>query len=121
MDKENHREGTIDLITRYLNSMATGDFSETLFTSDATLFTPFMEAPVTGRDAVMGALKEISQGVEDIKILRFVIEAELACAMIEFKTKKGVTVEMCDAYRISNGRLAGMRPYFDPRPLVEDG
>lgn len=121
MTNKNNRDTTINLITHYFKALKSGDFSGDLFTPGVTLFTPFMETPVTGKGAVIGALKEISQGVEDIKILRFVIEAELACAMIEFKTKKGVTVEMCDAYRISNGRLAGMRPYFDPRPLVEDG
>ena len=80
-----------------------------------------MEVPVTGKDAVLEALKEISQGIDDIKILRFVIDGGLACTLIEFKSKSGVTVDMCDAYQISNGKLAEMRPYFDPRPLIRNG
>ena len=121
MDRKTDREATIDLITRYLNALTTGDFSNELFTPDVSLFTPFMETPVTGKGAVIGALKEISQGVADIKILRFVVEGEFACAIIEFKSKNGVTVEMCDVYRVSDGKLAEMRPYFDPRPLIGDG
>jgi len=121
MNEHMGRNETTDLITRYFKALKSGNFSDNLFTPDVTLFTPFMETPVTGKDAVTGALKEISQGVEDIKILRFVVESEFACAIIEFKSKNGVTVDMCDAYRISNGKLAEMRPYFDPRPLMGDG
>ena len=118
MDRKTDREATIDLITRYFNVLTTGNSGDELFTPDVTLFTPFMEAPITGKDAVIGALKEISQGVDNIKILRFVVEAEYACALIEYRNKDGIVVEMCDAYRISNGKLAEMRPYFDPRPLM---
>jgi hypothetical protein len=118
MDSNNTRNLTIDLITHYLHALKTGDFSDSLFTPDVTLFTPFMEAPVTGKEIVINALKEISKGVADIKTLRFVIEAEFACAIFEFKNKDGIIVNMCDAYRISNGMLAEMRPYFDPRPLI---
>ena len=118
MDSKNTREATIDLITRYLDALTTGDFSNELFTPDVTHFTPFMEAPVIGKDTVINALKETSKIVEDINILRLVIENEFACAFIEFKHKKGVTVDMCDTYRISNGKLAKIRSYFDPRPLI---
>ena len=121
MTEKTARDATIDLITRYINALKSGDFNDDLFTPDVTLSTPFLETPVTGKDAAIEALKEISQGVDDIKILRFVVESEFACALIEFKSKNGITVDMCDAYRISNGQLAEMRPYFDPRPLMEDG
>jgi hypothetical protein len=65
----------------------------------------------------MDALKEISRGVDNIKILSIVVEGKFACALIEFKGKNNVTVDMCDAYQILNGKLAEIRPYFDPRPL----
>lgn len=121
MPPENDRNEFVDLITRYLSALKRGDIPGNLFTSDVTIFTPFLETPVTGKDAVIEVLHEISKGVADINILRIVIEAEFACAIIEFKNKSGITVNMCDAYRISNGRLAEMRPYFDPRPLIGDG
>ena len=121
MTNKNNRDTTINLITHYFNALKTGDFSGDLFTPGVTLFTPFMEIPVTGKDTVIGALKEISQGVDEIKILRFVVEGEFACAIIEFKNKNGIVVDLCDAYRISNGQLSEIRPYFDPRPLIGDG
>lgn len=117
MTDKTNRDATIDLITRYINALKSGDFNENLFTPDVTLSTPFLERPVTGKDTVIGVLKEISQGVDDIKALRFVVEGEFACALIEFKSKNDITVDMCDAYRILNGKLAEIRPYFDPRPL----
>jgi hypothetical protein len=120
MTNKTNRVATIDLITRYINALESGDLSDSLFTPDVTLSTPFLEIPVTGREEVMDALKEISRGVDNIKILSFLVEGQFACAVIEFKSKKGITVEMCDTYRISNGRLAEMHPYFDPRPLIGD-
>jgi hypothetical protein len=117
----NDRNSTIELITSYINALISGDFKTVQFAPDVTLLTPFMEAPVKGKDAVVGALKEISNGVEGIKVLRFVIDDEFACALLEFKAKNGIVVNMCDAYRIYDGKLAEIRPYFDPRPLMGGG
>lgn len=91
------------------------------FTLDVTLLTPFMEIPITGIEAVVTSLKETSKDIEDINVLRLVVEDEFACAIIKFKNKDGITVDMCDAYRVLNGKFAEMRPYFDPRPLIGDG
>jgi hypothetical protein len=121
MNHKNNRNSTIELITSYINALISGDFKKVQFTPDVTLLTPFMETPVVSKDAVIGALKEISEGVEGIKVLRFVIDDEHACALLEFKTKNGSVVSMCDAYRIYDGKLAEIRPYFDPRPLMGGG
>jgi hypothetical protein len=120
MERKSDRDTISELITRYFDALKSGDFSKIQFTPDATLQTPFMETPVTGKEVVIEALKEISKSVEDIKILRFVIEDEFACAIIEFKNRNGVIVNMCDTYRISDGKLAEICPYFDPHPLSED-
>lgn len=121
MDSKNARVATIDLITRYFHALKTGNFNDSLFTPEVTLLTPFLETPIVGKDAVIGELKEISKDVADIKILRFVVEAEFACTIIEFKNKAGILVNMCDTYRIANGKIAEIHPYFDPRPLIGDG
>jgi hypothetical protein len=118
MENKSDRDKTIDLITCYLTALKSGDFSNVQLTPNATLLTPLMETPIKSKDAVIDALKEISKGVEDINILRFVIDGEFACAIIEFKNKNGTTVSMCDTYRISNSKLTEIRPYFDPRPLI---
>ena len=120
MEGKNDCKTISELITRYFDALKSGDFSNVQFTPDATLLTPFMETPVKGKEVVIDTLKEISKGVKDIKILRLVIENEFACAIIEFKNRKGVIVNMCDTYRISDGKLAEICPYFDPRPLSED-
>lgn len=119
MDNNNDRDVTVELITSYFNALKTGDFSDNLFTPDVTLFTPFMEIPVSRKDAVIGSLRGISKGVADIIILRIVIEAEFACAIVEYKNKNGIVVNMCDAYRIVDCKFAEICPYFDPRPLMK--
>jgi limonene-1,2-epoxide hydrolase len=113
-----NRDETIELITRYFNALKSSDFSNIQFSPDVTHFTPFMETPITGMEEVVTSLKETSKIIEDINILRLVIENEFACAFIEFKNKDGIVVEMCDTYRISDGKFVEMRPYFDPRPLI---
>jgi hypothetical protein len=44
MTNKTNRVATIDLITRYINGLESGDLSDSLFTPDVTLFTPFMES-----------------------------------------------------------------------------
>lgn len=121
MENKSNRDVITDLINRFFNALKSGDFDDCSFTPDVTLLTPFMEAPVVGKDATIEALKDISPSVGEIKIRRLVIEDEFACAIIEYKNKDGITVDMCSTHRISNGLLAEIRPYFDPRPLMGDG
>jgi hypothetical protein len=118
MDKTTNREETRELIKRYFEGLKSGDFSEDEFAPGVRLQTPFMESPATGEEAVLEALKGISGTVDDIKLLRLVIDGDFACAMIEFVNKDGVRVDMCDSYRIQEGKFIEIRPYFDPRPLM---
>jgi hypothetical protein len=120
MSNEYDRSMIIEMITEYVDALVSGDFSNVQFAPDVTLFTPFMENPTVGSNAVMGALAEISKGVDSIKIERFVIENEFACAVLEFKTKTGAIVHMCDTYHITEGKFAKLRPFFDPRPLLSN-
>jgi len=59
--------------------------------------------------------------VVGVNNLRAIEDGKFVCAVIEFRSKKGVMVEMCDAYRIAGGRFAEVRPYFDPSPLMGEG
>ena len=49
MPPENDRNEFVDLITRYLSALKRGDIPGNLFTSDVTIFTPFLETPVTAK------------------------------------------------------------------------
>lgn len=118
MKTKNNRDLTCDLITRFYEGLKNGDFSQVQFAADVTLQTPFIDPPICGREIVIDALEDIAESVEDIQILRLVIEGEFACAIILFRNKKGVVLNMCDTHRIVDGRLVEIRPFFYPRPLA---
>jgi hypothetical protein len=61
---------------------------------------------------------EISKGVDGINIERIIIENEFACTILEFKSKTGAIVHMCDTYKIVDGKFSEIRPFFDPRPIL---
>ena len=118
MDHEGYRQTNALLIQDYISALSSGDFSKISFSAEVSLFTPFMEVPVKGVSDVVDALKDISSGIDDIRIVRMVTDKDFACAILEFKSKTGATISMCDTYMISGGKLVEICPYFDPRPLL---
>jgi hypothetical protein len=120
MNDDYDRNLTIEVINEYVKALVSGDFNNVQFTPDVILFTPFMETPIEGSNAVNGALMDISKGVDSIKIERFIVENEFACTILEFKSKTGAIVSMCDTYQIIDGKFSEIRPFFDPRPLLEN-
>jgi limonene-1,2-epoxide hydrolase len=56
--------------------------------------------------------------VKDVHVKQRIIDGEFACVIADLQTKEGDVVPFCEFFRIVDGRIAEIRPYFDPRPLI---
>jgi limonene-1,2-epoxide hydrolase len=113
------KESVARLLQAYAEAMKTGDYSDVRFTSDVTFLGPLTDGPITGETQVKAFLLRVSAGVRDVRVKRQVIDGEFACVIAELETKEGKVIPFSEFFRIVGGRIAEVRPYFDPRPLIQ--
>ncbi len=112
------KESVARVLEAYAKAMKTGDYSSVHFASDVTFLGPLTNGPITGEVQVKAFLLKVSAGVKDVRVKRQVIDCEFACVIADLETKEGNVVPFCEFFRIVDGRIAEIRPYFDPRPLI---
>src|SRR5205085_8975527 len=105
---------TIEVVERYLAALETGRLDEVPFAADVTFESP-LAARVTGRDAVLEALRAILPAVRGVMVRDHIAEGEFVASRFELSTPFG-RIQVFDRFRVINGLLAEIRPYYDPRP-----
>jgi limonene-1,2-epoxide hydrolase len=106
------------ILEAYREAMMTGEYSNVRFTPDATFLGPLTNGVIVGEAQVKRFLAKVSSGVKDVRVKRHVIDGDFACVIADLETKEGDLVPFCEFFRIKDGRIAEIRPYFDPRPLI---
>jgi glyoxylase I family protein len=106
----------IEVVERYLDALRTGKLTDVPFAADVTFESP-LTAQVTGRDAVLEALRGILPAVLDVILRHHIADGEFVASRFELKTPFG-PIEVFDRFRVVNGLLAEIRPFYDPRPIT---
>ena len=106
----------IEVVEAYLGALQTGQLDTVPFADEVTFESPL--APrVTGRDAVLEALRGILPAVRGVTVRDHVADGEHVATRFELETPFG-RIEVFDRFRVVNGMLAEIRPYYDPRPIT---
>jgi SnoaL-like domain len=92
------------------------DLSQVPFAPDVTFEGP-LSAKISGVDAVQEFLTGMFPVIRDIRIKRHIAEGEFVATEFDFDTTFGV-IPVFDCFRVSNGQLKQIRPYYDPRPIT---
>ena len=106
----------IEVVERYLDALRTGQLTDVPFAPDVTFESP-LTAQVTGRDAVLEALRGILPAVLDVTVRHHIADGEYVASRFELKTSFG-PIDVFDRFRVVNGLLAEVRPFYDPRPIA---
>jgi glyoxylase I family protein len=106
----------IEVVERYLDALRTGRVDDIPLAGDATFESP-LAARVTGRDAVLESLRGLLPAILGITVRDHVAGGEYVATRFELETPFG-RIEVFDRFRVVNGLLAEIRPYFDPSPLA---
>ena len=115
---QQRRELIARTLDAYAQAMKTGDYSDVRFTSDVTFLGPLTNGAIVGETQVKDFLLKVSKSVKDVRVKRQLIDGEFACVIAELETKEGDVVPFCEFFRIVDGKIAEIRPYFDPRLLI---
>jgi limonene-1,2-epoxide hydrolase len=106
------------ILETYAQAMKTGEYDKVHFAPDITFLGPLTNGVIVGEEQVMRFLAKVSEGVKDVRVKRRVIDGDFACVIADLETKDGHVVPFCEFFRVVDGRIAEIRPYFDPRPLI---
>jgi hypothetical protein len=112
------KEAVAGVLDAYAQAMKTGDYSSVPFTSDVSFVGPLTSGAFIGEAQVKEFLITVSAGVGDVRVKRQIIDGEFASVIAELETKEGTVVPFSEFFRVVDGRIAEIRPYFDPRPLI---
>ena len=103
---------SVAAVERYFNALKDKNLAEVPFAPDVVFEGP-LSPKLTGAEVVREFLNGILPGIRGIHIQRHIAEGEFVATIFDMETDFGV-IPMCDTFRIVNGQVAQIRPFFDP-------
>lgn len=123
----NASDEKLKAIEHFLAGLTSNDFDKMPFADDIVLISPIdPEHPVVGKSAAAEFLRK--RVFPRIPVRRAEVERHLVdgdCVGTLWKATFApagateVVVPIFDFFRIENGKIRELRPYFDPKPLKE--
>ena len=110
------RDSIAKLLAAYTDGYKTGDYGHVRFAADVTFEGPLTNGKIVGKPAVQKFLSSVR--AKDVRVKRQIIDGQFACVLADFEPTDCTTVPFCEFFRIRDGEIAEIRPYFDPRPLI---
>jgi Domain of unknown function (DUF4904) len=110
------RDSIAAVLDAYVNGYKTGDYTKVRFAADVTFEGPLTNGKIAGKPALQKFLSNVH--AKDVRVKRQIIDNQVACVLADFETTEGIIVPFCEFFRIKDGEIAEIRPYFDPRPFM---
>lgn len=107
----------VEVVKSYLDALQTGRLDDVPFADLVTFESP-LAARVVGKAAVIETLQGILPVVRGVTVRDHIARGEYVAARFELETPFG-RIEVCDWFRVVDGMLLDIRPYYDPRPITE--
>ncbi len=110
------RSAIIQVVESYIYGLGSGDFSKVPFAPDVTYESPISPRR-TGQEAIdfLTGLFPIMRGSE---IKEHIVEGNICASIFDIHTVHG-TLHIFDRFRVENGQLKTINPYYDPAPLKD--
>lgn len=102
----------------YFEGLRTGDVESIPFADDVRFDSPLVSG-LDRAEAVRDFLRGVVPAIKDVRVHSVVGQGDTVAVRFELDTVRGVVPAM-DWFRIANGRIVEMRPFYDPRPLLMD-
>jgi ketosteroid isomerase-like protein len=92
------------------------DRARTYFADDVTFVGPL--ATTKGVDEYIAGLERLIELVTGADVQRTITEGDEVCVIYDLVTRIAGAVPTVGWYTIRDGKVAAVRVYFDPRPLI---
>ena len=113
------KDQNVEAVESYLNGLKQKDLSKVPFAPDVIFEGPLSPDKLDGRQSLIEFLSGILPIVKDVRIKRRIADGEHVCVLWELETSTPPTViPVCEYFRVSDGLIKEMRPYYDPRPIT---
>jgi len=107
----------LEAVETYVRALGARDLSAIPLAADVIFESPLTQGALKGREAVLRFLEDVLPAVRGTNITRSFVNGEEVVCRFDLDTAAGV-IPVLDYFRVCEGRIREIRPYFDPRPLV---
>ena len=111
------REDVVRAVELYLNGLGSKDVSGAPFHPDITFEGP-LGPPIHGAFPLREFLTGLFPAIIGVRVIRHIVDGEWCATVFDFDTVFGV-IPVMDRFQVIDGQIASVRPYYDPRPIIE--
>jgi limonene-1,2-epoxide hydrolase len=108
-----------EIAETYLDAFRSKDPSKALLAPNASLQYPLTPRDVVGKENIAEYMSSVMPGIDDVTIERRLVDGDYVAILWSAQTVWGL-IKVCSVFRISDGLIAEVRAFFDPRPIVHD-
>ena len=109
----------IAIAESYVLGLKNRDFSNVPLATDVIFKGPLSDNEIHGAAALTEFLTGLFPLVKDARVLRSFGADDHVCVLWEFEViEPAVVIPICEYFRVVDGRLTEVRPFYDPRPLT---
>ena len=110
------REDKINVVERYIRGLGSRDFTDVPFAESVSYESPLTPKRV-GREAIE-FLEGIFPIIRGAEVKQHIVEGEYVASVFDLQVTTG-TVSVFDKFRIADGKLHEINPFYDPSLLNE--
>jgi glyoxylase I family protein len=107
----------VEAVEAYFDGLRRKDLSQVPFAPSVSFESPLSPA-ILGVKAVTEFLSGVFPALKDVRVKQHIVEDGYVATRFDLETTFGV-IPAFDWFRVSNGLIQELRPYFDPRPITD--
>lgn len=115
------REQALKIIEAYFDGVYQGDIENIPLHPEVTFQGTLVPNEIQGEQEVRSFLSDVAAAFDetDVKFIRDIIDGSFVCSEVRLTLSNGRIIDLCDVFEIENDMIKSIRPYFDPRPMLE--
>jgi limonene-1,2-epoxide hydrolase len=108
----------VQIADTYLDAYRSKDPSRVQLATDVTLQYPLSPVKVVGKQNVIDYMRSMMPAFDSVELEHHVAQNDHVVTVWKAHTAWGI-ISCCTVFRIASGKIAEVRTYFDPRPIVQ--
>lgn len=113
------KNSNAEVAQSYVKGLSQKDLSNVPFAPDVIFESPLTPNKLQGSTSIIEFLSGVFPIIKSVRIKRSIADGEHCCIVWELETTTpSAIIPICEYFRISDGLIKELRPYYDPRPIT---
>ena len=109
----------VEAAESYINGLKRKDLSNVPLAPGVIFEGPLSPDKLHGVKSVIEFLSGVFPIIKDVRIKQHIADGEHVCVLWELETSTpAAIIPICEYFRVSDGLITEVRPYYDPRPIT---